>query len=68
MKVVANGNEYIIIVALDVNGDGKLTDQDIEKMINHYFGTEKLEGIYLEAGDCDNNNEITLKDRKLIQR
>ncbi len=62
MKVSVNGNTYIIIVSGDIDGDGKLTQTDLDKMCKHFLESQKVEGIYLEAGDYDNSGDITLKD------
>jgi hypothetical protein len=54
---------YSISVIGDVNGDGKITKDDIELVSNHITkGNLIIGGEYLVAANIDNNNNIDIND------
>ena len=50
----------------DLTRDGKVTTKDSELALNISLGKVELTDIYLEIGDLDNDNQITIKDVRLI--
>ena len=67
-----NGNvlrEYLILIYGDVNGDGKINSVDLLLLQRHILEIEKIEGIYLKAGNVrkDGKNPTSV-DLLLIQR
>ena len=50
----------------DLTRDGKVTTKDSELALNISLGKVDLTDIYLEIGDLDNDNQITIKDVRLI--
>ena len=61
--------EYQIIVYGDVNGDGKINSTDLLVLQRHILEIEKLQGIFIKAGNIKKNgkNPSSL-DSLLIQR
>ena len=51
-----------IIVAGDVNGDGKANEKDSEAIIKHITMEQSLEGYYLDAADTDGDKKVTVYD------
>ncbi len=62
MKLKAENLEFILIVAGDIDGDGKIGIDDIAKAKLHYIDKEFLTGIQLKATDADTDNSITIND------
>ena len=50
----------------DLTRDGKVTTKDSELALNISLGKVDLTDIYLEIGYLDNDNQITIKDVRLI--
>ena len=61
--------EYIIILYGDIDGDGKINSVDLLVLQRHILEIEKLNGVFLKAGNIDKNgkNPSSL-DSLLIQR
>ena len=61
--------EYIVILYGDVNGDGKINSIDLLVLQRHILEIEKLNGVFLKAGNINKNgkNPSSL-DSLLIQR
>lgn len=61
--------EYDVIVYGDVNGDGKINSIDLLVLQRHILEIEKLQGVFLKAGNINKNgkNPSSL-DSLLIQR
>ena len=62
--IIEDGNRtYKIYVLGDVDGDGKLSLQDIMKTANYiYKDKTSLTGVYLKAADFDIDNNYSLQD------
>jgi len=54
--------EYTIIVTGDIDGDAKITVNDLAKLKLHLIKKEFLEGISLKAANIDKDNQITIND------
>ena len=61
--------EYEVIIYGDVNGDGKINSTDLLVLQRHILEIEKLQGVFLKAGNINKNgrNPSSL-DSLLIQR
>ncbi len=53
---------YTLAVTRDINGDGRITPEDLVKIKLHLIATEKLTGAYLKAADIDADNKISIND------
>jgi beta-N-acetylglucosaminidase len=61
--------EYNIILYGDVNGDGKINSIDLLKLQRHILEIEKLEDIYVKAGNVRKTGKVPSSvDLLLIQR
>ncbi len=67
MKAYVGNKVYTFVVKADLDGNGKLTLNDLAKMCLHCIEKETLTGEYLEAADLDNNNKITVTDLAKIR-
>ena len=72
MKVKSSLNgeekEYTIVVAGDINGDGKVTTQDMLIMKKTIIALNKLTGAYYEAADLDGDGHIRVKDMLRLKK
>ncbi len=72
VRIKENGNvlrEYLILIYGDVNGDGKINSVDLLVLQRHILDLEKIEGIYLKAGNVrKDGKKPTSVDLLLIQR
>lgn len=72
IRVKENGNvlrEYLILIYGDVNGDGKVNSVDLLVLQRHILEIEKIEGIYLKAGNVrKDGKKPTSVDLLLLQR
>lgn len=72
VRIKENGNvlrEYLILIYGDVNGDGKINSVDLLVLQRHILEIEKIEGIYLKAGNVrKDGKKPTSVDLLLIQR
>ena len=59
---VSNGDEYILVVKGDLNGDGKIGPSDIGNLANYYIGNITLPKAYQLAGDYIFNGIVDLTD------
>lgn len=57
-----NEEEFKLIVAGDVNGDGKISATDLSKLKRHMVELELLTGNNLLGADIDKDDQITLTD------
>ena len=63
MKVkVGETLEYTIVVTGDIDGDAKITVNDLAKIKLHIIEKELLSGISLKAADVDEDEKITVND------
>lgn len=61
--------EFAIILYGDVNGDGKINSVDLLVLQRHILEIQKLEGIFLKAGNINKNGKKPSSvDSLLIQR
>lgn len=67
MKVYVGNKTYTFVVKADLDGNGRLTPNDLAKMCLHCIDKETLTNEYLEAADIDNNNKITVTDLARIK-
>lgn len=51
-----------MIIKGDVNGDGKITQDDLRLVQLHLLGCVELAGDALVAADTNNDGEITIAD------
>ena len=59
--------EFIAVVTGDLNGDGKMSDVDLLRMVRYKAGLDKtLSGTYLEAADIIKDNKPA-EDRDLLK-
>ena len=65
-----NGETYTIIIEGDVDGDGKLTANDLLRVKRHIVGIEgyEIEGVYKEAVDLQKDDVIDITDLLRIKR
>ena len=72
LKVYDNdGKECIALTVLiygDVNGDGKITSQDLRRIQRHILGTAPMEGTMLIVGDVNRDGKISSQDLRQAQR
>ena len=71
-KVDENGiikMEYKILIYGDLSGDGKINSMDLLVLQRHILEIQKLEGIFMKAGNINKNgkNPSSL-DSLIIQR
>lgn len=57
-----NAGSYTVIIMGDTNCNGKTDAGDAVKMRNHYFGTDLLSGVELEAADMNRNDKVDAGD------
>lgn len=64
---IETGEEYVVIVKDDINGDGKFDLLDIAKMKMHIEKVEgkELKDEYVKAGDTDDNGKIDVDDLEI---
>ena len=62
IKIGDNTYEYKIIIIGDINGDGILSIDDINILINYVYDNKNIDKFYLEAADLDKNNVYELQD------
>ena len=70
MKIVANGQEYILVVKGDTNGSGKVDLNDAIRMLQHRAGgtNPQLTGPYLKAAELTTDGQVTLNDVIKVMR
>lgn len=53
----------------DVNGDGICSEADVKAIKRHVLGTQRLEGVYWEAGNMKGGQtELTIQDAVLMEQ
>ena len=52
----------------DVNGDGDVTSLDYILVKRCFFGTYKLEGLYLKAGLVSGGDKLNIVDYVMVKR
>ena len=61
--------EYKIVIYGDVNGDGKINSVDLLVLQRHILEIEKLQGVFLIAGNINKNGKNPSSvDSLIIQR
>lgn len=60
--------EYTLSVNGDINGDGKITIQDLLKIQKHILGTKTLKGAYKYAADTNGDSKINNIDLLRVQK
>lgn len=60
---------YDIVVYGDVNGDGNVSIKDLLVIRKHILGASALDGIFLEAGNVNRDeNQISIKDVLVLRK
>ena len=62
MTLISGKNTYTLVVMGDIDGNGKISANDLAKLRLHYIGKEPLDGAYKEASDVDGNGRTSLND------
>lgn len=60
--------QYPVVIRGDVNGDGKVTSQDLRRTQRHILGVAKVEGYFLTAADANGDGNVTSQDLRRTQR
>lgn len=60
--VTKSGEEYTLIVAGDINGDGKLSPTDLSQLMTHMAGITLLQEPYKSAADVNYDGKISSTD------
>lgn len=70
MKIVADNQEYILVVKGDTDGSTKVDLNDVIKTLGHRAGgtNPKLTGAYLKAAELTTPGQVTLNDVIKIMR
>ena len=68
MKAQIDGKEYTLVVAGDIDGDGKLTLIDLARIKQYIVQARKLENENLQASDVNVDNETNLIDLARIKQ
>ena len=61
----ANGDEYEGITSGDADGDGEVTEEDVEAIRNYILG-DTPEGFDLEAADINGDGDVNIEDVTLL--
>ena len=61
-QVTLNGEQYILVVIGDTNGDGEITPLDYVKVKNHIMNISTLNNCYNMAADANEDGNITPLD------
>lgn len=59
---------YPVVIRGDVNGDGKVTSQDLRRTQRHILGVAKAEGYFLTAADANGDGTVNSQDLRRTQR
>ena len=65
---VAKGNEYLIAVIGDVNGDAKLTSVDYVLIKNYIMKSNPLSAVQIVAADINNDGKLNSSDYVLVKK
>lgn len=57
-----------VLIYGDVNGDGKISSQDLRRIQRHILGTAPMEGVMLTVADVNRDDKITSQDLRQAQR
>ena len=57
-----NGGTYTLVVTGDIDGNAKISTNDLAKLRLNYIGKEVLDGARKEAADIDGNGKFSLND------
>ncbi|MEG0377971.1 MAG: Ig-like domain-containing protein, partial [Eubacterium sp.] len=63
----AGVKEYTVIVKGDINGDGKVSAQDIRSTQNHILSKTELSDCYLKAADTNADSKVSAQDIRTVQ-
>lgn len=62
MTLTVGSKTYTLIVTGDIDGNGRVSANDLAKLKLSYIGKEPLSGVYNIAADIDGNGRISLND------
>ena len=66
--ITVGEDTYMLVVAGDVNGDGKADIKDILRINRHRLNKNNLTDCYLQAGDVNEDGKADIKDLLRINR
>ncbi|MDO5402760.1 MAG: dockerin type I repeat-containing protein, partial [Eubacteriales bacterium] len=59
--------EYTVVIYGDPTGDGEIDIFDVARIKMHKLGRRTLEGVFMEAADCNHDGEIDIFDVAAIK-
>ena len=60
--------EYVIMVPMDVSGDGNITSSDSRTTLRSAVSLDALEGVYNKAADANSDGKVTSADARMSLR
>lgn len=63
-----SGKEYKVSVLGDITGEGNVKSNDLSALMSHFISKVKLDGVYLNSADYNNDGKINNKDLVGIAR
>ncbi len=67
--IYSDGNSYFdlaVIIYGDIDGNGQITQGDLDALRHHLMGISRLSGVYLAAADINHDGEIDSYDVLLL--
>ena len=60
--------DHPLLIYGDLDGDGKITDKDLDALRKHLMNTKKLSGVYLTAADVNRDETVDCYDVLLLMK